>query len=347
MKTPSLSELPQPFKNNSKWPRGIESPESQKIDLKSTTLPKISIITPSYNQGKFIEETIRSVLLQDYPDIEYIIIDGGSSDETIDIIKKYEPWISFWISECDNGQSDAINKGWMMAKGDIIAYLNSDDIFAPDCLNKISNYFIDHPEVDLIYGDAEIIDENSEFIHYFKSLPFDIKKLIFRDMSIPQPTMFFRRKLFEKIGYLDVSLHYTMDFDFWLRTALKFNIQYIPKNLASMRYHINTKTHTHSEKFSLDEINVLDKLFSTPNLSDDIKKIKNAAYAKVYLRIALNCCKINDLSRAKENCFKAFNHHPISFLNFNSIGIFLSSFLGNRCYIKLTRIRERIIHTDV
>jgi glycosyltransferase involved in cell wall biosynthesis len=140
---------------------------------------KISIITPSFNQGKFIEETIQSVFSQEYTNLEYIIIDGNSTDNSIDIIQKYSEQLSYWISEKDHGQAAAINKGFNIASGDIIGWLNSDDILLPGALDKISNAFISHPDIDVVYGDYFFIDENSKILLKKKEIPVDFKIMLY------------------------------------------------------------------------------------------------------------------------------------------------------------------------
>ena len=212
--------------------------------------PKISIITPSYNQGQFLEETIRSVLDQDYPNLEYIIIDGGSTDNSVDIIKKYENRITCWVSEPDKGQSDAINKGFRMATGEILAWINSDDCYAPYTFEMIVDFFEKHKEVDCVYGDINRIDEKGRVLDTIKSIPYQYKMLLYGACLIPQPTFFFRRKVVEAVGYLDTNLHYQMDFEFFVRIGYeKFTFANIPKTLASFRFHCDSKTIAHRKEF--------------------------------------------------------------------------------------------------
>lgn len=205
-------------------------------------LPKISIITPSYNQGQFIEETILSVLNQAYPNLEYIIMDGGSSDNSVNIIRKYEDRLAYWVSEPDKGQSDAINKGFRMATGDILAWINSDDCYAPNAFEIIVDFFEKHKGIGCVYGDIIDIDPNGKILNKKKSICYDYKMLLYSARSIPQPTSFFRKKVIENIGYLDTTLHYQMDFEFFIRMGncgIKFDN--IPKVLALFRLHPDAK----------------------------------------------------------------------------------------------------------
>lgn len=208
---------------------------------KDSNYPKVSIITPSYNQGNFIEDTILSIKNQDYPNIEHIIIDGGSTDKTLDIIKKYEGTYNIrWISEKDEGQSDAINKGFNIARGEIIGWLNSDDIYVfKDAIKSVVNVFQLHPEVDLIYGD--VITINKENIIKRVSPLFDFNyKILLRYDFIAQPSLFFRSEVIKK-NKLKKELNYAMDYEFWLRLARKYKFLYINKIIAADRNHAQRK----------------------------------------------------------------------------------------------------------
>lgn len=216
-----------------------------KSEGKTRNFPKISIITPSYNQGQFIERTIQSVLKQDYPNIEYIVMDGGSMDNTLEILKEYEDRL-IWKSEPDRGQSDAINKGFRMATGDVIGWLNSDDMYEPGAIGTGVEYLLKHAEVDLVYGDCNIIDENDAVIGQFEGCPLDSKKafrmLLFAEIAIPQPTIFFRRTLFDDVGYLDVNIHHAMDADFFVRIRKGKKMGYIASVMANHRLYKQCKT---------------------------------------------------------------------------------------------------------
>ena len=221
--------------------------------------PLVSIITPSYNQGKFIRETIESVLSQDYDNIEYIIVDGVSTDNSLDIIQEYEGKLTY-ISEKDNGQSDAINKGFKMAHGEIVAWLNSDDVYEPHCISRAVEEFKKNTKLGLVYGDGYILDEHSNKIKVFEyTQEFDYWKLVNFWDYIMQPATFFRKEMLQKIGYLDVSLHYCMDWDLWIKLAAVSEVKYVPELFACSREYGDTKTSTGGDKRLEEIIGLLQK----------------------------------------------------------------------------------------
>src|SRR5437016_2863998 len=178
-------------------------------------LPLVSVVTPSFNQEEYIEATIRSVLGQDYPAIEYIVVDGGSGDSTIEILKRYQGKLT-WTSEKDAGQADAINKGFARARGEIVAWLNSDDTYEPGAISAAVGYLRAHPDVAMVYGEANFIDAAGKFIGRCAHVEeFDAGRLVNYSDFIVQPASFFRRSALEAVGGLDPSLHYAMDYDLW------------------------------------------------------------------------------------------------------------------------------------
>jgi glycosyltransferase involved in cell wall biosynthesis len=212
-------------------------------------MQKISIITPSYNQASFLRETIESVHRQDGVEVEHIIADGGSTDGSVELLKSLRDQV-IWISEPDHGQADAVNKGIGMATGEIIGWLNSDDLYLPGALQTVADYFIDHPECRWVYGRCRIIDSNGKerwnWITRYKNArlkKFTFEKLL-RENFISQPAVFFRKELFEKAGALDLSLKYAMDYDLWLRFGKLSPAGVIRKDLASFRRHGSSKSET-------------------------------------------------------------------------------------------------------
>lgn len=202
----------------------------------------ISIVTPSFHQDRYIEKTIQSVLSQDYPQIEYMIVDGGSSDGTVKVIKKYEDRLAWWVSEADQGQTDAINKGFARAKGDVLAWLNSDDTYEPGALTAAVKYLQAHPEVGMVYGDCNYINEAGNVVGKFNSTQTSYKLLRRGYTHIPQQTMFFRADLWRQVGPLDPSFYFAMDYDLWTRIAARTQIRYVPQAWANFRLHTSGKT---------------------------------------------------------------------------------------------------------
>jgi len=203
---------------------------------------KISIVTPSYNQGQFIEKAIQSVQNQNYENFEHIIIDNQSEDNTKEIIAKY-PHLSF-ISEPDQGQSDALNKGFKRATGDIVGWLNADDQYLPGCFIEVVNCFREKPSIDMLYGNYHWIDENDELMKKRKELDFDLFMLKYlHTLYIPSTATFLKKRIFQDNHFLDTSLNYAMDYDFFLRLALHgYNIKHIDTFLAEFRWHNNNKS---------------------------------------------------------------------------------------------------------
>lgn len=199
--------------------------------------PLVSIVTPSYNQARFLEETIRSVLEQEYKPIEYIIVDGGSEDGSIEIIQRYAPHLAWWVSEPDRGQTEAINKGFAHAHGEVFAWLNSDDTYLPNAISEAVAYLLNHPEVGMVYGDANLINERSEVIGKFPARPTNYRRLRRGYVHIPQQAAFFRASLWHQVGPLDPSFYFAMDYDLWVRIAKISSIRYIPRLWANFRLH--------------------------------------------------------------------------------------------------------------
>jgi len=204
--------------------------------------PLISIVTPSFNQAPFLEETLRSVLEQDYPNLEYIVVDGGSTDGSLEIIRRYADRIAWWVSEPDRGQTDAINKGFAHAHGEIFAWLNSDDTYQPRALSEAAAYLTAHPEAGMVYGDANLVDESGQVIGQFPAAQTDYKHLRRGYVHIPQQAAFFRASLWHLVGPLDPTFYFAMDYDLWVRLARLAPLRYQPRRWANFRLHSRGKS---------------------------------------------------------------------------------------------------------
>ncbi len=208
-----------------------------------TELPLVSIITPSLNQARYLESTIESVLSQDYSRLEYIIVDGESTDGSLDIIRKYESKLAWWVSEKDSGQTEAINKGFERAKGDIFAWINSDDTYEPAAVNRAIRFLMDNPDVGLVYGDANYINNAGKVIGKFPAAQTDDRRLRRGYVHIPQQAAFFRAHLWHSVGPLDPSFYFAMDYDLWRRIARQSKLYYMKGQIfANFRIHTSGKS---------------------------------------------------------------------------------------------------------
>jgi len=207
-----------------------------------TARPLVSIVTPAYNHAPYIRETIESVLAQTYPDIEYIIIDGGSQDGTAEIIREYREKLAYFISEPDKGQTDAINKGFTRASGKYLAWINSDDTLMPGAVAAAVEFLEENPQVGLVYGDARYIDKDSRIIGSFPAAQTSLPQLRRGYVHIPQQASFFRKDLWDRVGPLDSDFYFAMDYDLWVRIAEISELKYLPELWANFRLHADAKT---------------------------------------------------------------------------------------------------------
>lgn len=204
--------------------------------------PKVTIVTPSFNQARFLERTITSVLGQDYPNLEYILVDGGSTDGSLDIIRRHADQLAHWVSEADLGQADAINKGFSLGSGEILAWLNSDDTYLPGAIAEAVDYLQAHPGVGLVYGKAFYIDEDDRRVAHYPAGPTDHRGLRRGVTTIPQQATFFRARWWREVGPLDPTFYYAMDYDLWVRISALAPIAFHPRPWANFRLHESSKS---------------------------------------------------------------------------------------------------------
>jgi len=236
--------LPTPPPGKTGWPWMGAVPSTVAPLLKGEDWPRITVVTPSYNQGEFLEQTIRSVLLQGYPNLEYIVIDGGSSDGSVEILKKYSPHLAYWVSEPDRGQSHAINKGFQRSTGEIMCWLNSDDYYLPETLRIVGENLASNSGTSALVGHCVQVfhDGRPSLSHEGKYENFQRLLEFWKGYQMHQPAIFWRREVFDKIGFLDENQHYIMDYDYWVRMARHFEFKNVDRELACFTYHENAKT---------------------------------------------------------------------------------------------------------
>lgn len=259
--TLTLKDLPSPPPEKSGWPWIKQSEPLPQRMPDGSEWPLISIITPSYNQGQFIEETIRSVLLQGYPNLEYIIIDGGSTDNSVEIIQKYEPWLTYWVSRPDNGQADAIQRGFDLSNGVVWNWLNSDDLLDPDALQVIAIAYHNNPYATTYGGKMTSFGIITPYVHHKRFHNLYELVCVWEEWPNPQPAIFLSSNACREVNGLNVSLHYTMDYDLYLRLAIlpAFQAQLIDEFIARDRWHHATKTVSQYFAFKRELIKVFDE----------------------------------------------------------------------------------------
>ena len=240
--------------------------------------PLVSIITPSYNQAQYLQKTITSVLEQDYPEIEYIVIDGGSTDDSQKIIRSFQKRLTWWVSEKDQGQADAINKGLKRAKGQVIAWLNSDDYYMPGAITKAVASLQSNSKVSMVYGDVLAVDAQDNPLNLLRYRQYDLADLMCFNI-IGQPSVIFRKKYIELTGYLDVSYQYLLDHHLWLRLAKHAPILYLPSTLSAARFHSQSKNIAQADKFGQEAFRIIDWLQADPEFKNIFLENKKRIWA--------------------------------------------------------------------
>jgi GT2 family glycosyltransferase len=297
----------------------------------------VSIITPSYNQAKYLEQTIQSVLNQDYPRIEYIVIDGASKDGSVDIIKKYADKLTYWESKKDKGQADAINKGFAHATGEIIAWLNSDDYYLPGAVRAAVKVFEENPDVVLVYGDMLAVDENSTT---FNTLTY--KQLTLEDLFcfqiIGQPAVFMRRSALQKTSGLDLTFHFLLDHLLWIKIAKQGKILHVSQTWAAARYHAEAKNVAKAAEFGLEAFRILETIAQDKDLAKALLDVDRRAHASAFRVDARYLLDGGLPAKALRQWFRALFIHPPTALT--RMNIFVSSVLN---ILGLEKLREAVL----
>jgi glycosyltransferase involved in cell wall biosynthesis len=272
------------------WRRLLTCPDAEAFGAitsrraQSHDAPLVTIVTPSYNQAEYIGETLRSVLLQDYPRIEYLVLDGGSKDGSVEIIRRYEKWL-WWVSERDRGQTDAINKGWRRAAGEYLAWLNSDDIYLPGAITRAVAALEANPDALATYGDGLWITEGTEPIMVQRTVPLDATGMLRNDRrhGIPQPTVFLRRKTLDAVGLLDEALMGCMDREYWYRIALTGSLlRRGGPPLACLRWQPQMKTRCQLVVNATEGLAVFERTLDSPLCPPAVVRQRNPIYARCW-----------------------------------------------------------------
>lgn len=298
----------------------------------------VSIITPSFNQARYLERTIRSVLEQDYPRIEYIVVDGASADGSVEIVKKYADKLAWWVSESDSGQADAVNKGLARAKGEILAWLNSDDYYLPGAVSAAVKVFAEHPDVLLVYGNMLAVDDNDKPFNALNYRQLTLQDLLCFQI-IGQPAVFFRRSALEKAGVLDSTFHFLLDHHLWIRIAQHGKILHVNQTWAAARYHAEAKNRAKAAEFGREAFRILDWAKSQPGLGEAIRPVERRARASAHRVDARYLLDAGQSVSALKAWTRAFIIHPPTAIARSNI--FASALLN---LLGLNRLRESILH---
>lgn len=313
MTTPPVSELPAPPPGRQGWPwtAGGDGDEGGP-GLDSARSPIVAVVTPSLNQGRFLEETIRSVVLQNYPGLRYVIKDGGSTDETVSIIERYESWITDWSSAPDGGQSAAINAGFRGAEVDYVAWLNSDDVYEPGALAGSVAALERTPEAGFSYGDWSTIDESGGMTGEFSARePTMLGLLESLQSYVCQPTVVFRRSALDRVGLLDPDLHVVMDYDLLLRLTASFPAVRAPGRLARFRVHSAAKTGLGVTDREMEERRALmPAIIGRADLPADVTAARRRLLANHHRHAALYYWSSGRPAQAAGHALRSLSLHP-------------------------------------
>jgi glycosyltransferase involved in cell wall biosynthesis len=244
-------------------------------------MTQVSIITPSFNQSAFLAQAMRSVLEQDYKDIEYIVVDGGSTDGSLQIIGEHADRLTWWVSETDAGQAEAINKGLARAHGEIIAWLNSDDFYLPGAVGAAVRSLAENPGAALVYGNMQAVDERGRIINSLRYHQLSLEDLLCFQI-IGQPAVFFRRNALENAGRLDTSLHYLLDHQLWIRLAQQGGLIHVEQTWAAARYHVAAKNRARAVEFGREAFRILDWAANDPALAVVLHRVSRRARASAH-----------------------------------------------------------------
>jgi len=301
--------------------------------------PVLSVITPAYNQAAFLPETIESVLGQDYPNIEYRVIDDGSTDDTARILSEFGGRIQ-WETHENRGQTPTINKGWSLAKGDVLTWLNSDDTFLPGAVSTAMRFFEQHPDVGIVFGRTLFTDEHSTPLKPTRDIGrFDYAEFVVGcENPIPQPSAFIRREVFENVGPLNDKHYYFMDWDYWLRAGARHRIVYIPEVLSTYRLHAESKTVSRGLKYAADLEGMYREFFESGDVPETVRGRERLSMANMYFTSGGYYLRSGDTSAAVRMGFRALKQYPELVFNPKLLHKFFYCALGQNPVYRGSRI---------
>lgn len=302
---------------------------------------RVSIVTPSYQQAPFLEAAIRSVLEQDYPDIEYFVIDGGSTDGSVDIIRRYEGRLAGWVSERDEGQGEAVNKGFSRASGDVIGWVNSDDLFQPGAVRAAVESLLRNPQAGMVYGDVVSIDGEGRPFNVMTYAPWTLDDLMQFNI-LGQPAVFMRRSVLQQAGFLDPTFHYMLDHHLWLRMAMRAPIVYVPQRLAAARYHPAAKNIALADRFGAEAYRLIAWMQQQPALQEPFSRLRRRIWAGAY-RFDARYLQDSGLNaralRVYARCLLA--HPPTGLIEWRRMAFALASLVVNVDTLKARYLQKR------
>jgi len=338
---PDLASLPAPPPGALGWPWTASVPETEEPG----DWPPVGIVTPSYNQGQFLEATIRSVLLQGYPNLEYRVLDGGSTDGSVAVLERYAPWLTEWVSQPDAGQADAIQRGWERSSGEYLGWLNSDDLLTPGSLRAAASTLREHPGWSGVYGDVLHVDPAGRPLGIETYEDFDLVRLVRHAGWISQPGSLFRRSALDAVGGLDTTLRYLMDLDLWLRLGSVAPLGYLRDvSLAMFREHDEAKSSTR-RGLAAEEITRIVTRFFEQALPDSLRAVEREALSSAHLYAARAWSAAGEPQRALAEIGSAVAAHPRCLLSTGPVvataHVGLSALLGARRAAAVRRWRLR------
>lgn len=335
----TLKDLPPPPPGKTGWPWTEQSQPLPKQMPDGCEWPLISVVTPSYNQGQFIEETIRSVLLQGYPNLEYIIIDGGSTDNTIEIIKKYEQYLAYWVSEPDRGQSHALNKGFHKATGQLIGWQNADDFYYPNAFTYLSETYQKFSIYDVFYGAKDYVDINSNFLHSLNPREPNFENMLPWICMFSEAT-FYRDKVFKQGYFLNENLQYYIDFDFYWKLLLAgFTFKNVPKLKAGYRQHDASKSNRIASIAQQEAFDIYKRVYLS-------RQVPNTTQIKLINSMQCEC--LNDFGSYRFPLYRKHVHELIQTTGISSLTVelclkYLVTLAGTAPIYTIKQIRDYLL----